>query len=187
MRVRGRVVLAIGFDVLEVWRLRSSRLLQTPGLIPLVPFARDADPEVVEAGLRLLNRLRSTRRRVDLQAALVGFAGVVFPDRRWLAMIPEELRMKSSVFDELEQLGRLNGQRDLVAKLLRARLGPAAASRFTRRLKRCEDLKTISSIATHLVRIADDEVLLEELERRLPPARRAAPTRTSSTRRQPSR
>lgn len=176
VRVRGRVVLAFGFDVVELWKVPSSRL-RAPGLLPLLPFAFDADPMLVERGLRLLDRVRSTRRRAELQAALVTFAGAVFPEERWAAMIPKELRMKFTIFEELEELGRLQGQRDLLTQQLRMRLGTRRSAKYLRRLKHCDDLKVLSRVATQIVRLTDDEALLAELERRLPPATRRAPTR----------
>lgn len=79
--------------------------------------------------------------------------------------------MRSSVLDELERLGRLHGQQDLVAKQLRARLGAQRAAKYVRRLRRCEDLQAFGTISTRIARGVDDESLLALLERRLPPAR----------------
>src|SRR5690606_12994404 len=127
VRVRGRVVLAFGFDVIRVWTLRTAQLLAAPGLVPLLPFASDVSYASIERGLRLLARVRSTRQRADLQSALAVFASAAFPERRWLAMIPEELRMKSSAFDELKELANLVAHREAVGRLLKSRLGAKRA------------------------------------------------------------
>jgi hypothetical protein len=92
------------YPVVRLWEVAAEEILaSSPGLIPLVPFARGASVEVVERAFRALDRVRPRRRRTALQGALALFASNVFPRRKWLERIDEEVAMKFPLLDELEK------------------------------------------------------------------------------------
>lgn len=173
LRFRYRVVCA--------WDYTAAGLLAGPrGLLPLVPFTRDARPADVDRALAALGRVRNRTRAAELRVALCVFAGNVFPSVDWFARIPGEDCMRSTTYDRIVQEGRLKGQGELVATLLRDRLG-SEATRFVEALAAADEERVVAigrAIAQHPSRatlLAALEALCGGLERgraRTPRARR---------------
>ncbi len=147
----GEEMLRFRFKVIELWTLDAKELTDLgPALLPLVPFARGAEPRRVRAAMRRLARVGSLQRRADLQGALAVFAEDRFPGLDWAAMIPQEVLVKSKFFERLRVLAeqsvrdevrdevraevRAEERARLVTQLVRTRLG-RDAGRWTRAIK----------------------------------------------------
>ena len=134
-------VLSFTFDLLCVWRDLDARELiaqRNVSLLPLLPFARGASEGSVGEAMEILAQQPRTRG-VELQAALVTFAGRVFPAVSWADRIPEEILMESTIFTR----GIAKGRVDMVARLLRYRLSEGkavdAVEALVTMLPRCSD------------------------------------------------
>lgn len=162
--------LRFAFPVIRVWELAADELLRggTLALLPLLPFTQGASPERVDRALQVLTAVEPLKRRAELQAALATFAGNVFPDVRWVARIPKEILMESTVFEEFRDEERLCGERQLLGLLLRVRL-PEAGAAFERRLTLCTP-ELVKQAATLVAATRSDEELTDALERLLPRA-----------------
>lgn len=170
---RGRTVQRFEFDVLCAWELEAAELLVrgVPGLLPLVPFAGHATPALVDEAMQALAAVEPRRRRAELQAALAAFAGNVYPDTRWLARIPREILMESTVYQEIKAEGRVEGQRELIAHLLTKRLG-SGAEQFVQRLPLCTEA-ALARVAEIVASVSTDADLVTALDGLLPrPERR---------------
>lgn len=176
--LRGRVVQRFEFDVLCVWELGAAELLGRgePGLLPLVPFAGDATPALVEDAMRVLAGVQPRRRRAELQTALAAFAGNVYPETRWLGRIPREILMESTVYQEImaegraegRVEGRVEGQRELVALLIAKRLGDGALP-LVLRLSLCTEA-ALARAAELVATVSGDADLVSALDGLLPRA-----------------
>jgi hypothetical protein len=124
---------------------------------------------VFEQAMWLLEHKVPRPRATELMGTLATFAAAVFPRVPWLARIPEEIRMKSTVLDEqLRALGRAEGRAErgaeLVADLLRHRLGKSRkVDALVKRLPSCTDA-TLDKISI-LILDQDKTDLLEAVER----------------------
>lgn len=110
--------------VLRLWEHPPSVFLNDPGLAPLAPFARDADRQTVERAMRRLSRVRPPKRRAELQVALSLLADSTFPGVDWLARIPEEIRMASTLYERIRKEGEQRGEKQLLVRLLNQKFGP---------------------------------------------------------------
>jgi predicted transposase YdaD len=153
VRVGGEEVLRFRFQVIRVWEdLSAATLLASgaPGLLPLVPFARDASPALTEQALRRLDAVEPATTRTELQASLVVLARVAFQDETWLARMPKEQLMSTTtlreITEEAERRGRVEGlveglvegrvghAREAVLRLLRVKFGDALPAEVERRV-----------------------------------------------------
>ncbi len=150
-------------------QLRGRRLLEVERpervpFLPLLPFAEGATVARVEQALQVLDRRVPRPRTIELQGTLVTFAGAVFPGIPWLARIPEEIRMKSTVLNEMRALGSAEGGARVVAKLLRHRLGRSRkVDALVKRLPSCTET-TLDRISI-LILDQDKTDLLASIER----------------------
>ena len=136
-----------------------------PGLTPLLPFTADASEERVRTALRSLAKIQDVDRRVDLQAALVVFAERVFPEGGWARLVPEEVVVKSELFERAKELSAAAARAEMVLRLVRARLG-RSASRWGRRVS-AADTRTLEALFDALIDTTDRAAALEALERLL--------------------
>jgi hypothetical protein len=121
VEVPGLTSLDFRFRAVCAWELRASRVIKDaiPALLPLVPYAEGARPLHVRQAMRRLARVKSVPRRADLQGVLATFAGDIFRDVDWFAMIPKEVRMRSTFIDRC----RAEGRCEILAEQLATRLG----------------------------------------------------------------
>jgi hypothetical protein len=154
-------VLAFTFQIVCAWRdLDAQELIarRDVPLLPLVPFAAGTSKDRVEEALRLLAH-EPTPRRVELQAALVTFADRVFPEVSWADKIPKEILMGSTIFSRGEAKGRADKAADLIAKLLRHRLGEGAdVEALVKRLPLCGEA-TLDRISFLVVDVKKEDLL----------------------------
>ncbi len=136
LRFRYRVVCA--------WDDTAEKILVgPPGLLPLLPFTRDARPADVDHALAGLGRVRDRTRVAELRVALCVFAANVFPTVDWFARIPGEDRMRSTTYDRIVQEGERKGRLELVTELLQGRLGRDAV-RFVEALAAVDDERLLA-------------------------------------------
>ena len=185
----GGEVLRFRFTVIKVWELDVALLMaeRALGLLPLVPFARDARPPRVREAMKTLSRVEDLQRRADLQGALAVFAGNAFPAIDWAATIPLELLVKSTFYDRLKAMAfeevstkvREEERLELLTRLLRGRLG-RGASRWVKVLSSA-DGETIDALVDALAVVWTKDEYLATLERVLGSARAPRrPTRRAS-------
>lgn len=169
-------VVRFGFVLVRLWELSQESLLATPSLAPLAVFAAGASEATAERAMATLQAIEPRERRVELQVALALLAGNVFPTRSWLAMIPKEILMESTTYQQIlaegetrgEARGRLIGERSLLWLLLEERL-PAEAARFRERLERCSE-EELERAARLVARLTEPGALASALDALLPPA-----------------
>lgn len=167
------------FGVVCAWNLEADAILRRdePGLLPLLPFTAGATPDRVHAALRRLSAVRSRRVRADLQASLAAFAGNVFTDVDWLAKLPREILMESTVYKQILAEGEARGRaaersahaRECLLEFLAAQL-PDVAERLTPRLERLAPAE-LESLFRQVLRspLARVEALLERQLAEPPP------------------
>jgi hypothetical protein len=162
--VGGRRAVRFEFDVVKVWELKADDLLRDakPGLLPLVPYAGGTSKVHVEKAMDSLARIEPEDRRGELQAALVAFAGNVFPDVAWGARMPEELLMGSTIY----QRGEVSGQRKTLTRWIRKRF-PGEADSLVARLELADE-PGLDHVADLLAERLSDDELLGKLEQILP-------------------
>jgi len=163
-RVGRRRVVHFAFDVVEAWELSADDLLRDakPGLLTLVPYAAGTTRRHVERAMEALATIEPERRRGELQAALVAFADNVYPDVDWAARMPEELLMRSSIYER----GEVSGQRKTLARQLTKRLGEAGEA-LAERTWRAEEAVLEQATDLFAERLSDD-ALAERLDELLP-------------------
>jgi flagellar biosynthesis/type III secretory pathway protein FliH len=146
--------------VIKLWE-RSPDELRRLGLLPLMPFARGVGPEEVRQAQEELGAVEPEDTQAELQAILALFAGNVFPAIDWLARIPREIVMKSTVFDRLEAMGRAKGlaegeakglaagkaegKAEAIVNVLEARFG-SVPERLQKRLRALQEPKVIAKL-----------------------------------------
>ncbi len=174
----GRRQLDFRFELVCVWRLRARELIarDEPGLLPLLPFADGATAALVERALARLGPVHGPGKRLELATTLLALAGSVFPNVPWLAMIPRETAMKSTVIQQLlaegkregKREGALEGRRELLALQLRTRLGRRAPPLLAR--VEVADRRALDEAAKLVARPGPVGALAEALDAVLPPA-----------------
>ena len=146
----------------------------------------------VERALARLGPVHGPGKRLELTTTLLALAGSVFPNVPWLAMIPRETAMKSTVIQQLLDEGRqlglaegerkgkragkregkregaLEGRRELLALQLRTRLGQRARPLLAR--VEIADVRALDEAAKLVARPGPAGALAEALDAALPPA-----------------
>jgi len=159
----GAPLLTFRFALIRAWDLSVSEILGTgePGLIPLVPFAKDATRERTEVAQRVL--LDEHRERTNLHLVYSVFADWIFPDEDWEARIPEEIRMESAVFRRIREIGAA----DVLSGQLRRRLGKSKKTEaLLARLKTC-DAKTADKLSRLILQTKSKPELYAAVDRLL--------------------
>jgi len=137
-----------------------------------VPCAAGTTRRHVERAMDALATIESERRRGELQSALVAFADDVFPEVDWAARTPEELLMRSTIYERGEAAGGLKRQRKTLARLLTKRLGEDGEA-LVERTWHAEE--AVLEQATDLfAEPLSDDALVERLDELLPRATPAA-------------
>ena len=160
--------MTFGFDTLCLWELDAEAALARgdPELLPWLPFMRGATRTCVQQALAaVVGSRRSDHVRGELAVALAVFAGDVFPQGRWMARIPGDVRVASSTYREILTLGHKEGLeegrkllRDALTGWLRARWGALDASTLARL-----DAASARDLARWSERVVDAERLEDVL------------------------
>jgi hypothetical protein len=161
--------LSFRFDVFCAWERLDARELiarRNVSLLPLVPFARGRTKGRVEEALEILAG-EPGRRGVELTAVLSTFAEWVFPETSWLARMPKEVLMGTTVYRMGVADGAAAERLAIVSDQLRHRLGKTKRTDvLLKRLKR-SSRATVKKVSL-LVLAKEKKELLVALDRLLP-------------------
>src|SRR5581483_2351752 len=105
--------------------------------------------------------------RTTLQVVFSVFADWVFPDELWLATIPEEFRMESTLLRRIRDIGKGEGAASVLAAQLRRRLGKSKKTEaLPARLKTC-DAKTADRLSRLILQTKSKAELYASVDRLL--------------------
>ncbi|HEY3356035.1 MAG TPA: hypothetical protein VGQ83_22470 [Polyangia bacterium] len=152
----GRVVCEFRFDSVRLWELDAEEVLRrrAPGLWAVVALSRGAEVvHVGRAAAQVASEVADEGMRTELLAVLYSVSGARFAAGALKGLIPREVLMRSTTYDEIlqegeerglakgrqegESAGRLEGLRFALLRIAEVKLGavppalPAALARVT--------------------------------------------------------
>jgi len=119
--------------------------------------------------------------RNDMLVALAVNSSQVFRGLDWIGILPLEIRMKSPGYQQILAEGEakglakgaLDGQRNTLARLIRARLGPRGTATLVARIRSASE-STLNRATDLIGSTKEEAVLLAGLKKLLPRAKRKA-------------
>ena len=116
------------FEVIRLWELPYSDLLQFPGLLPLAILGRtdDRTQTLREIG-SLIDNLGDRREQSNIAAATSLLAGLVLKKDVISAVLREEIMQDSVIYQDIKAQGVQEGKAGLVLRQLKRRLGEIEA------------------------------------------------------------
>lgn len=164
------------FNLLCLWKFEAKDLssLNSPVLLPLLPFTKGASVAQVYEAFEQLEALEEDRTKREIRASLVGTAKLKFEEVNWLKHIGGKAAlMGTDIFEEIIQEGVEKGfeqgveneRISILKDQLRARFGKKVEASVKKLGKL--DGKTLRELATKIVAIRDDEAFLAELRKTL--------------------
>ncbi len=161
--------LSFVFDVVCAWERLDAREVisrKAVSLLPLVPFARGRSKQRVEEALGLLAEVPGPRG-VELTTILSTFAEWVFPGTRWLARMPKEVFMGTTVYSMGVADGAAKERLAIVSTQLRRKLGKTKRADLLLKRLKLSSRATVKKVSL-LVLEKDKRDLLVALGRLLP-------------------
>ncbi|HYN02763.1 MAG TPA: hypothetical protein VE359_09990 [Vicinamibacteria bacterium] len=181
------------FDVVRLWELDARQALAFgPGGAALVGLLDRADLRVIGRASRQIRRQAPEAQQADLLAILQSLSEGRYTASQLARVIPEEVVMKSSLYDKVRdqahEKGRLDEARLLCATFVK-RHHPQVAARVLPAIEACTDvarlhrwtLRAPEVPSDDLLRLVDRSAVPRTTHRRAPrPARRARTASASS-------